>query len=304
MNYDNLEYPYLNYKLNKKYIKEEIKNFTPKIYRYIPNELKKFKILKYKNKYFIIKDKYEETKHINNITDYFSESVRIKCSFGNYLSPKEYWNKNKNLIIKNKSIEEMREIIYKNVKLCNNFKISVVLTILNYFKPRRYLDISAGWGDRLLGSIFYNIDLYVSCDPNLELHDCYKNMINKFVSKNKQKNFIIHKNGFLEAKITQNNFDIVFSSPPFFNLEKYSNFLEDSLIKYNNEEEWCNYFFLPSIIKAHSLLKINGYFILYFFGSKFIMEKMFSLNKIMTYYGTIYFYDTKPRAMFVWKKIK
>jgi hypothetical protein len=300
----NLEYPFykIYYKFNKKQIINDVKKFEPIIYTNIPNLIKKYNIKKYKNSYFIIKEDYEKSKNINNITDYFSEHIRIKCSFGDYLSPKEYWNKNKNFITRDNSIENIREIIYKNTKLCNNFRITVVLTILNYFKPEKYLDISAGWGDRLLGSILYKIKFYVSCDPNLELHDCYKKIIEKFVPKYKQKNFIIHKTGFIEAPIIQNNFDIVFSSPPFFDLEKYSNFNQDSFTKYKTEKEWCDKFFVPSLIKAYNLLKNNGYMILYMGGSEYILKQMHILDKLMTYCGIIYFYEKIPRAMYVWQK--
>ena len=311
-NYLLLEYPYLHldYKFDKKKIVEAIKKFKPIVYNEIPDELKKYHIEKYNNSYFIIKDIFNETKNINNITDYFSESVRITCKFGNHLSPKEYWNKYKNNIL-DKTIEKykilnicnVREIIFEKTKLCNNFRISVALTILDYFKPSSWLDISAGWGDRLIASILCKLKLYVSCDPNLELHPSYNNIITSLVSKNKQKNYIIYKNGFLEAPIVQNNFDIVFSSPPFFDLEKYSNFPEDSIQNYKTEKEWCDNFLIKALIKAYNLLKLNGHIVLYVGGSPYVMLKMHLLDKIMNYKGIIYFYEKNPRAMFVWEKI-
>jgi len=303
----NIEYPYYKYieKFNKKKILTDIKNFTPIIYTKVPNELVKYNIEKYDNKYFIIKDIFKDRENINNITDLFSESIRVKCKIGNNISPLEYWNKNKKTILqKYKDIYNIREYIYANTKLCNNFRVTVALTILRYFKPKTWLDISAGWGDRLLAAIFSNVKLYVSTDPNLELHQCYNNIISSLVSKNKQKNFIIHKNGFLEAEISQNDFDIVFSSPPFFDLEKYSDFPEDSLKKYDSEKEWCDNFLVKSLMKAYNLLKVGGHIILYMGGSKYVMEQMHMLDKIMKYKGQIYFYETKPRGIFIWEKIE
>ena len=310
---NNLEYPYYNkyYNLNKKEVLKNIKNFQPTILKSVHKELIKYSLEKYNNSYFIIKENYLKNIYINSITDYYSESVRVKCKIGNNISAYEYWNKNKRMIIEKTkkkygtlNIHNLREIIYLNTRLCNNFRITVSLAVLEYFKPKSWLDISAGWGDRLLSAIFYKISLYVSCDPNLELHKCYDSMIDTFVTKSKKKNFIIHKRGFLESPIEEMDFDIVFSSPPFFTLEKYSDFSENSITKYNNEKDWTNYFFIPSLIKAYNHLKDGGHIILYMGGSRYVMEQMHRLDKVAKYCGTIYFYDNKPRGMFVWKKIR
>jgi len=309
-----MEYPFYKnyYKLDKKDIKKLIENYTPVIYHNIPDNLKKYQLTKYGKEYFIIKENYLNTYIINNLTDYFSEKVRIKCRFGNNISLFDYWEKNKEKIINNSlkkygknNIYHLREtIFYHNIKGCNNFRITVALTILNFFKVKTWLDISAGWGDRLLSAIFHKVKLYVSCDPNLELHPCYQSIINTFITPSKKKNFIIYPNGFLEAPIEHNNFDVVFTSPPFFTLEKYSNYNENSITKFKNEKEWCDNFFVKSLIKAYNHLKKDGHMILYMGGSDFVMKKMFTLSNIMEYKGIIYFYEKNPRSIYVWKKLK
>jgi len=314
--YMDLKYPYYKYliEFNKKNILKMISEYIPTIYSTKPKNLNKFNLIKLninnKNSYFIIKEDYLKTEKINSITDYFSEEIRVKCKFGDNLSPLDYWEKYKKDIIfktleryKEVNIHYLRETIYYNTKLCNNFRITVAMSVLNYFKPKSWLDISAGWGDRLLSAIFTKIDLYVATDPNLDLHPCYQKMIDTFVVKSKRKNYILHKNGFLEADIKQKDFDIVFTSPPFFKLEKYSTFNENSITKYKNEKEWCDNFFINSLIKAYNLLKKDGYMILYMGGSKYVMDSMHKLDKIMKYNGIIYFYEKTPRAIYVWQKI-
>ena len=308
-----LEYPYYKYILlfDKKNILKNVKAYKPDIYNIIPNELKKQNIEKFDNNYFIMKEDYIKTELINNITNYFSEQVRVKCNFINNISPLEYWNKNKKNIIK-KTIEKykklsvyyIREIIFFETKLCSNFRITVALTILNYFKPKTWLDISAGWGDRLMSAILYNIKLYVATDPNLDLHPCYDKMIETFVTPSKRKNFIIFKNGFLEAQLPNKKFDIVFTSPPFFTTEIYSVYPENSVSQYKNEKAWCNNFFIKSLIKAYNYLKKDGHMILYMGGSSYVMDNMHKLDKVMKYRGVIYFWEKKPRAIYVWQKTR
>jgi len=315
-NYLKLEYPYYNlyYKFNKNQFLKLISSFIPQIYHNIPNDLRNKRINKFDSSYFIIKDEYLKTGIINNITDYFSEKVRIKCNFKNNPSPYQYWNDNKRRILqltldkyKKLNIYNIRETIFFNTKLCNNFRITVSLAVLNWFKPKKWLDISAGWGDRLISAILYDVNLkYESCDPNLDLHPCYDNIKDAFLTENKKKNFIIHKNGFLEAKFSEKNkFDIVFSSPPFFDLEVYSQHSENSLKLYNSENLWIHNFFNKSLVKAYNHLKKGGHMILYMGGEKALLE-MHKLDNIMEYKGIIYFYDENrnPRKIYVWKKIK
>ena len=299
-------YPYykLMYELNIEHLKKLTSEFKPKIIMsHFP------KALKYEDKYFVIIDKWSENYELNSLTDYFTEKVRVKCSFGSNISPLEYWNKNKNKIIdklkkqnQELSIFNLREQMFKETKLCNNFRVSVVVTILKYFNTKKYLDISAGWGDRLLGSIIHKVKLYCGVDPNEELHKYYQKMIDKLVSQNNRKRFILLKSGFENAKLPNTTFDLVFSSPPFFDLEKYSTFSDDSLTKYNNEKDWCDKFLMVSIHKAIDYLKKDGHLILYIHSSHYIDKRIREIDNILEYKGLIYFYDTSLRGMHVWKK--
>jgi 16S rRNA G966 N2-methylase RsmD len=293
----NNDYPYYNliYKVNKKQIKEKVKEFKPNIIT-----TKFLDAKQYKKKYFIIIDKWEDNYQLNSLTDYFSEKERIKCKFGRYLSPLEYYIKNKNKF-KNKNVIDIREKLFLETKFCNNFRISVVLTILQSFNVKKYLDISAGWGDRLLASLLYDVELYCGVDPNKDLHKHYKEMINTFAKKKKK--FILIEDGFETAKLPDTKFDLVFSSPPFFDLEKYSNYDKDSLTKFKTEKNWCDNFLMKSIFKAYKYLEKNGHMILYIHSSPYVDKRLLELNKIMKYKGIIYFYENKLRGMHVWQKL-
>jgi len=298
----NLEYPYykLFYKLNKNRIKKIVKNFNPNI---ITNKLPKFKnIGKYENKYFIIIDKWMDNYELNSLTDYFTEKERVKCNIGNFITPLKYWQINKKNLLKLQNIYNIREQIFKETKLCNNFRVSVAITILKTFNVKKWLDISAGWGDRLLSAILYKVKFYCGVDPNKDLHKHYLEMINTFVTPKNKKNFILIEDGFETAKLPNIKYDLVFSSPPFFDLEKYSKYENDSLVKYNNEKDWVDKFLMVSIYKAIGYLEKNGHLILYLHSSEYVNKRLLEINKILKFKGYIYFYDTKIRGMSVWQK--
>jgi hypothetical protein len=207
----------------------------------------RFKTLELKTieQYYIIKSSWDDNLELNSLTDYFSEPCRIQCTFKNRLSPLEYWNKNRKSILdtlkkKHQQItnHNLREEMYIRNKPCNNFRISVCLEVLKLFKPKKWLDISAGWGDRLLSALLYSqlntqFKLYCGVDPNPCLHPYYQEMIKTFNPVSK-KEYILIKDGFETASLPDTKFDLVFSSPPFFDLEIYSTSNANSLVKYNS----------------------------------------------------------------------
>ena len=330
--FSDLEFPYYKYckKIDPEQMRKDADEFEPTVYDYVPKGLKKYihgykigdrfdpPLEKFQKKYFFIYDGYAANEYINGNTNLFSESARVKCVFKGFSSPLAYWKKNKNSLIreamKNYSfrskdsmketiVYNIRESMFINTRFCNNFRITVVLAILRHFKPESWLDISAGWGDRLLAGILYGIKRYVAVDPNLELHPCYDNMI-KTMGEDKSK-FTIHKAGFLEAKLDPKEmFDIVFAGPPFFDLETYSNYEGDSLKGKKTEEEWTDKFLIPSVVKAFNQLKTDHYYILYIAGNPYTLEKIHQMDKFASYQGIIYFYEKSPRTLYTWKKTK
>ena len=138
------------------------------------------------------------------------------------------------------------EYLYKyRYKVCSNFDITLVLSLLKIFKPTNMLDFSAGWGDRLIGAIAYGTK-YTGVDPSECMEPIYKNIINTLASNPDDYNVI--KSPFEKIKLKENSYDFVFTSPPFFKLEIY----EDSETQSSSYdiEEWKNKFLFPSIEKC------------------------------------------------------
>lgn len=302
--------------------KQSLKNKDIKTYDNKPNEIKKY-LYKYKldnkNIFVILYDRWEDNLELNKLTDYFTQEERIRCNFKNNISPLNYYINN-NLNYNPKDLEEYNKFeneMFNKCKFCNNFRISVCLNILNMFKPKKWLDISAGWGDRLLSALIYsNINkdfkLYQAADPNPDLQKKYNQMIKSF-NKTKR-NFKIIQDGFEYIDIKDNDFDICLTSPPFFDMEEYSNDKHDSLTQYNTFEKWYNNFLLVSVKKSLEHIKQDGYLILYIE----LFDKIYNSNKMINditnnfkieFKGAIYYLDNsnknnlKPRPFYIWKKI-
>jgi tRNA1(Val) A37 N6-methylase TrmN6 len=184
------------------------------------------------------------------------------------------------------------------------------MTLYKLFNAKIILDPSAGWGDRLISAIGCDVDKYVGVDPNPDMQPCYQKMIDTLVDNDKKENFTVIEDGFEYAEIPKLNYDLVFTSPPFFDMEKYSSSSKDSYNAYNNEESWFNDFLKVLIKKSFDNLIIGGHFVLYISessSSHYINKMIDYTNSLMKYNGSIYYYYEnvwKPRRIFVWKKVK
>ncbi len=119
-----------------------------------------------------------------------------------------------------------------------------------------------GFGGRLLGAITSNnVMEYVGCDPSVKTYEGLVKMV---------KNLSHIKDGFKaelnncgsEEFVENKKFDLVFTSPPYFDTEKYSDEETQSYKKFPKYELWINGFLKPMIENSISMLKNNGYFII------------------------------------------
>lgn len=310
-----MEYPFYNLyvQFDKNRFMYLVKKYKKHIENIIPSALvsKSNQYEKFNDQYVFIQEDWNANEELNQTTDIFTERCRILCKFGDRMTPAEFWNKNKHWLMKNKntSIPKIRDIIYHKTKLCNNFRISVCLTVLEIFNAKRWLDISAGWGDRLIAAIGANLERYVGVDPNDCLQQMYQNIIDKIADDASKHKYTVLHGGFEKVQLPNEKFDIVFSSPPFFDLEIYSESKDDSFLNYNTKESWFYNFLIPSLDKAISHLQIDGHLVLYMGegGGEKMMDKMTEyLNGKMRYMGKIYYYypgQRNARDMMVWKKI-
>ena len=321
-----MEYPYRNLEITKYEMLDDfnkLKNYKTKIFRYNPNP-RKYRITPFKNnKYLIFSESYHKNKELYRITDYFSHKCRVRCVMN--MAEKEsilaLFTKNKIAMLeeferKNTplTIHQMNEYLFRKFKDCTSFNTTMVMNILNLFKPRRWLDCSAGWGDRLVGAIAFDCE-YLGVDPSKCMTPVYQEIIKGLVkSAEKRKQYEVVCDGFENVKVKTSYYDLVFTSPPFFDFEVYEDNSNQSIEKFNTVNKWKNHFLFPLIEKSYKALTIGGYLALYitdFKGASYIGDMKnyvkANLKEQLRYEGDIHWLNKEPpkkiRTIYVWKKI-
>ncbi len=128
--------------------------------------------------------------------------------------------------------------------------------IQKYARHGRVLDPCSGWGDRLEGFMASSAEEYVGCDPNLRLHLAYRAQIQRY--KQDHQSAKVHYSPFEKQNLPSNYFDFAFTSPPYFNAEKYSNDAGQSYLNYSTPDVWIKKFLLPMVERTYDSLKPNG----------------------------------------------
>jgi 16S rRNA G966 N2-methylase RsmD len=219
---------------------------------------------------FISTKKYIDQNMIGNISsNYFQQVNRYNSETSNGKSIKEIWDNNPIKLLnglwrsnyKIINSDKLRKNIIFNTQVPSQFKPSVAKYIYNtYGNQGNVLDFSAGWGDRLAGFYASNCKRYVGIDPNKLVFDKYKEQIEYYEKYiNKETNLI---NMPAEDVSLDEKFDLIFTSPPYFNKEKYSYDETQSWVRYKTLEEWKEKFLYKTINNFWGNLNNNGYLIL------------------------------------------
>lgn len=211
---------------------------------------------------------------IDVITDYFVEDIRLKTRrYDQEYSVIDSWKIDSYLeliftiALKAGDItpKTLRSAIYYAIQEAGTFQPSKARGLLEAvmgtkLAGKRWLDISAGWGDRLIAAMSLDM-IYTGYDPNIELKKGHDEMITMFGDKNKHR--VIYA-PFEKSDIVGGPYDVVLTSPPFFDVEDYAQGQEgQSIVNYPGFTQWTVRFLFAALIKAWDNLAEGGYLILH-----------------------------------------
>jgi len=143
----------------------------------------------------------------------------------------------------------------------SNFRPSAACAIYNRYKPKTVYDMSAGFGGRLLGAYISNdVNRYIGVEPS---GDTWRGLMAFFLDllRTGLKDFDAHlyPTGSEDFRLKSTaSVDMCFTSPPYFNTEKYSYEPTQSWIKFPEYGSWLNGYWKETLIGCKSLLRPSG----------------------------------------------
>lgn len=208
-----------------------------------------------------------ETRIGNKFVDYFTfrqrlDTIGIKgFNYFDFVSNTEYHEKKyiKKLLDYQKG-DDKHVALYRIFKLhagsIGLFKPLTAMEIYSRFKPTAILDFTMGWGGRLVGACVLDIPNYIGIDTNKSLVEPYKKMTQMLKQLGTATNIELIFEDALTIDYSNLDYDMVLTSPPYYNKELYEGTEAKSIA------EWENNFYKPLFATTYQHLKPNGYYIL------------------------------------------
>ncbi len=156
------------------------------------------------------------------LTDCFTENERTTARrFDEAISPQQYFLTCKE---HEEAVEEdpllkkqLREKIYRQTVEISNFPLKVAVSVYDMFRPRRVLDLHAGFGDRCIAAMARSsfISHYEACQPHAATFEAIQCAIAKLQDDHNQtvKVWNLNFRNFVAAR-PPIYYDLIFTSPP------------------------------------------------------------------------------------------
>jgi hypothetical protein len=142
-----------------------------------------------------------------------------------------------------------------------NFKAQNARAIAEHLCPVLWgnvYDYSAGYGGRLLGITSSNMRYqYTGIDPNTETVENLNYLNSLILSATGGDGTIIQS---VSEEYQPKDIDLAFSSPPYFNLEKYCDEPTQCMNRYTTLDEWFEGYVVPTMKNIHRGLNADGIF--------------------------------------------
>lgn len=217
---------------------------------------------------------------VDIVVDWFTEYERVASKKEYSSSPEEMWYRDDKLTqivlncSKNRELDcrTLRDGVFYVARETSLFRVTRAKAFIQMilrgdvnkhdFNGFRWLDMSAGWGDRLLTACALKMD-YLGFDPNENLRYGHSEMIQTFGNGRQR---VIYKPFEIDESLqivqddaaTNGKFDISLISPPFYIIERY-NGQSQSVDTYPNLNDWLVFFLFKSLSVIWDNLKVGGY---------------------------------------------
>ena len=204
---------------------------------------------------------------------YFPHWIDVQC--GDSPTLREAWNDDAllhSLLKKTRAFCDKHGEGWSTNRLRQNAKVYCAKQSVSNFNPvcARILydrfasrgvvyDMSMGWGGRLLGFHASSARLYIGCEPSTKTFSGLRHL-QADLSAITRKDAILLPLGSEAVNLTAytGQVDFAFTSPPYFDTEKYANEPTQSYIAFPTLERWLDGFLRPTIVRAAGVLRRGG----------------------------------------------
>jgi DNA modification methylase len=145
-------------------------------------------------------------------------------------------------------------MIYHGRQAARQFPPQLARDIYRQYSKRgaRVLDPCAGWGGRLLGwHCTQHGGEYHGFDASAETAAAHARMIAELRIANAR----VEHAAFEDTQLEPAAYDFAFTSPPYFDIERYSDDPEQSCVRYKDYARWCDGFLAALIVKCLAALR-------------------------------------------------
>lgn len=252
----------------------------------------------FKKNSIIENDIIKQTMHcLGTAWTYFPHSWNIVC--GNHKTPMQVFNDD---LLFMKSIERrlkrgsyisdggIRKALksYTSVQSVSNFRPSASKAIYEKYGGKVVYDPCMGFGGRFIGALSSNnVKKYIGCDPSIKTFEGLDKMGSNLANMKNEFEYEMNMCGS-EDYIPNEEVDMVFTSPPYFDTEKYSEDETQSYKKFPTYEKWIDGFLKTMIKNSIFKLKKDGYIIINIANVKTAQNVENDFNKIMLDFGLKY----------------
>ena len=146
--------------------------------------------------------------------------------------------------------------LVNGTQICSNFRPAVAKAVYDYFKPRDVLDMSAGYGGRLVGFLASSCKgNYIGVDPSAKSCRGNRQIARVFGAKHRINIICLP----FEDVETLPRVDLAFTSTPYFAKEIYEeNNPKQSRERYPEYKSWLKGFLKPMMRKTRMSLNTKG----------------------------------------------
>ena len=212
----------------------------------------------------------------NNVVDYFTFTQRLNTkgkyntNFYEFIINIDEFKKKKFIQtmltyydnVKNKNKTKNEYIVLKEVyNICisaiNIIRPLVYMEIYAKYNPTCILDFCAGWGGAAVAASALKIDKYIGIEINHELKEPYGKLVGYLNQKLGTTQIDMIFDNALNIDYSTLVYDMVFTSPPYYFIQKYENNTE-----YTCKKDMDELFYKPIFTKTYASLQPGGHYII------------------------------------------